>query len=266
MKGDRLLEALEEAVGARVISEVPRAAGQYSFAHALIRETLYEELSTARRVRLHRQIGDVLEALDAGGATCRSSPTTSPKLPRAATSERRSTTPHAPAERATALMAHEDAAEQFERALQVLEMEEQPDEGQRCELLLALGDALAKAGDTAKAQEIFLQAAEIARPEARRGRFRPGHPRLWGSVPDRWERSDDCMGMLDEALANLPEGDSALRASSWPGAPGSCTSPKTGDQNPAISREAVEMARRVGDLAALAVRAVGPLRVALGAR
>src|SRR3990172_4106464 len=67
VKGERLLEALEEAVGARGIPEGPRAVDQYSFTHALIRETLYEELSTARRVRLHRQIGDVLEALDAEG-------------------------------------------------------------------------------------------------------------------------------------------------------------------------------------------------------
>src|SRR3989441_4104815 len=73
-KGDRLLEALEEAMGARVIAELPRATDQYWFSHALIRETLYEELSTTRRVRLHRQIGEALEELDAeeiGRASCR---------------------------------------------------------------------------------------------------------------------------------------------------------------------------------------------------
>ena len=62
MTGDRLIEVLEEAVAARVITEVPNRLDWYSFAHALIRETLYEELSTARRVRLHRQIGEVLES------------------------------------------------------------------------------------------------------------------------------------------------------------------------------------------------------------
>ena len=67
MKGDRLLEALEEAMAARVIAELPRATDQYWFSHALIRETLYEELSTTRRVRLHRQIGEALEELDAEG-------------------------------------------------------------------------------------------------------------------------------------------------------------------------------------------------------
>ncbi len=67
VKGDRLLEALEEAMAARVIAELPRATDQYWFSHALIRETLYEELSTTRRVRLHRQIGEALEELDAEG-------------------------------------------------------------------------------------------------------------------------------------------------------------------------------------------------------
>ena len=67
MTGDRLIEVLEEAVAARVITEVPNKVDSYSFAHALIRETLYEELSTTRRVRLHRQIGEALEELDAEG-------------------------------------------------------------------------------------------------------------------------------------------------------------------------------------------------------
>ena len=67
VKGDRLLEALEEAMAARVIAELPRSPDQYWFSHALIRETLYEELSTTRRVRLHRQIGEALEELDAEG-------------------------------------------------------------------------------------------------------------------------------------------------------------------------------------------------------
>ena len=63
LTGERLLEVLEEAVAARIIAEVPPVVGRYSFTHALIRETLYAELSTARRVRFHRQIGGVLESL-----------------------------------------------------------------------------------------------------------------------------------------------------------------------------------------------------------
>ena len=58
---DRLFDLLEEAVALRVILEVPAVVGRYSFSHALIRETLYEELSALRRVRLHQQIATILE-------------------------------------------------------------------------------------------------------------------------------------------------------------------------------------------------------------
>ena len=63
---DRLLEVLEEALGARVIEEIPQAVSVYQFTHALIQETLADELSTTRRVRLHAQVAEVLEELYSG--------------------------------------------------------------------------------------------------------------------------------------------------------------------------------------------------------
>ena len=60
---DRLLEVLEEALAARVVEELPSAVGRYQFTHALIQETLAEELSTTRRVRLHARIAEALEEL-----------------------------------------------------------------------------------------------------------------------------------------------------------------------------------------------------------
>src|SRR6185369_9926026 len=56
----RLLEVLAEAADVRIImpsSDVGAAGGaprRYAFAHALIRETLYEELTLPARGRLHR--------------------------------------------------------------------------------------------------------------------------------------------------------------------------------------------------------------------
>ena len=57
LEAEHLLGALEEAIGARLVTEVPQAVDRYSFSHALIRDTLYEELSTPRRVLLHRHLG-----------------------------------------------------------------------------------------------------------------------------------------------------------------------------------------------------------------
>ena len=55
-------ENLEQAIAAQVIEESPGSIGHYSFAHALIRETIYEQLSHTRRAQLHRLIGEAIEA------------------------------------------------------------------------------------------------------------------------------------------------------------------------------------------------------------
>ena len=60
---DRLLDVLDEALGARVIEEMPEAVGHYQFTHALMQETLVDELSLTRRVRLHSRIATALEEL-----------------------------------------------------------------------------------------------------------------------------------------------------------------------------------------------------------
>ena len=60
---ERLLETLDEALSSRVIEELPQTVGRYEFTHALIRQTLYDELTTTRRVRLHARIIEVLEGL-----------------------------------------------------------------------------------------------------------------------------------------------------------------------------------------------------------
>jgi pimeloyl-ACP methyl ester carboxylesterase len=52
---DDLLELLEEAVAARVVAEVPHVVGRYGFSQTLIHDTLYDELTTTRRVRIHGQ-------------------------------------------------------------------------------------------------------------------------------------------------------------------------------------------------------------------
>jgi predicted ATPase len=60
---EQLLQLLEEALAARVIEEVTGAVDRYQFTHSLIQETLAEELSLTRRVRLHARVAEALEAL-----------------------------------------------------------------------------------------------------------------------------------------------------------------------------------------------------------
>ena len=58
-----LFDLLDEAISAGVVGEVPGAHRRLRFAHVLIRDTLYDELTATRRMRLHRSVGEALEAL-----------------------------------------------------------------------------------------------------------------------------------------------------------------------------------------------------------
>ena len=60
---DALLEALDEALAAHLVEELPGDAGRYQFTHALIQATLADELSRTRRARLHARIAKTLETL-----------------------------------------------------------------------------------------------------------------------------------------------------------------------------------------------------------
>lgn len=59
----QLLDVLDEALDAKIIEELTDALGHYQFTHALMQQTLTDELSAARTVRLHARIGEVLERI-----------------------------------------------------------------------------------------------------------------------------------------------------------------------------------------------------------
>ena len=58
-----LMDALNEAMAERVLDDVPGTPGRVRFGHVLIRDTLYDDLTAARRMQLHREVGEALEAV-----------------------------------------------------------------------------------------------------------------------------------------------------------------------------------------------------------
>src|SRR4029077_1981782 len=59
---EALYTALEEAQGVGIIEQSKTQGGvAYRFAHALFRQTLYEEMFAPRRIRLHQRVGRAME-------------------------------------------------------------------------------------------------------------------------------------------------------------------------------------------------------------
>jgi class 3 adenylate cyclase/tetratricopeptide (TPR) repeat protein len=60
---DALIDLLEEAHSAALVNELSDAPGRYSFSHALVQHTLYDDLGPTRRTRAHRAVGEAIERL-----------------------------------------------------------------------------------------------------------------------------------------------------------------------------------------------------------
>ena len=60
---DRLIDLLDAGVEAALLQESSERTGAFSFAHALINHTLYDDLGATRRARLHRRVAEALEDL-----------------------------------------------------------------------------------------------------------------------------------------------------------------------------------------------------------
>jgi DNA-binding CsgD family transcriptional regulator/tetratricopeptide (TPR) repeat protein len=279
---EALLAALEEGVAARVLVEAPEAQGgpaiepAYAFNHALTRQVVYAELLLARRRRLHLRAAEAIEAVYAHELGAHVAALAGHyRLAGGPAGERAITYSLRAGDQAAAVFAWEEAALHWEAALESLERRDvaasvagkavapvPAERVQRCELLLKLGDAQARAGDLAQARETFRRAAAAARRFARDEDPGEGGALLaraalglggrfvwaWAAMGD-----DRPVELLEEALAALGPAQESLRARLL--ARLSTAIPRGNDtfvRRGELSAEAVALARRVGDREALA--------------
>ncbi len=250
---ERLLDLLDEALTAQLIRErKDGASGTYEFTHALIRQTLYGELNTPRRVRMHRQIGEAMERLYAANPEPHLAELAHHLFQAAPGGDVDKAIEYArrAGERAAGVLAHEEAVEQYGMALQALELRDKPDDRLRCELLLALGGAQDKAGEPEKATATLEQAMKLAEGLK--------EPELVGSVALAYAAAcgrgplamtDAGSPFIERALAAIDGGDSALRGRLLVALAMTLFVPLGPlERSVALAREAWAMGERMGDV------------------
>ena len=263
-------DLLDQAARAGVLLVVPGMVGRVRFSHGLVREVLYQEISPAARAGLHLRIAGAIEELHASSLDAHAAQlahhyfeavTTGPTdeaMGSRTSIERAKTYARQAGELAVRSLAYEEASRYFRMALHLQDLA--PDEGAtRTGLLLQLGDADARAGDLDGARRTFLDAGDLARRngDARQlataalgygGRF------VWV----RAGRDRHLVPLLQDALVLLGGRDDQLRvrllarlACAWR------DSPQHREHSAALSEEAVDLARRLGDPSTLGYALTG---------
>lgn len=269
---DQSIAALEEALASGVVVEHPanvRDPGAISFgcsfSHVLIRETLYEEMSALRRARIHRHVGEALELDGRGrGADGERVAMLAEHFTRAAgpqEAEKAIRYTMQAAERATAMLAYERAADLYARALALLDRFSPGDEARRLELLLCLGDAYVRGGDRPLASQPLREAADLA---IRRGDAE-SLARAVVSASRRYVQQpgvvdEELLELLDRALEMTAEERSTLRVRLLARLCGALYYTGRHERMVAASAEATEIAAELGDPEARALAAAARRR------
>jgi len=252
---DTVAAALDEAVAARLVA--PAAGLRYRFAHALVRATLYDELTPARRVILHRKTAEAIEAIHVArlddylpALAHHYSRATAP----VATGDKAVTYARRAGDRALAQLAHDEAVTYYRQALELLDASEEPALGpQRVELLVALGEAQRRAGDTGH-RETLLSAARIARSLGDTDALaRAALANSPGSKPAVFGVTDtERVEVLEAAVSAIREGDSSTRARLQAILALELFHDPDRQRRLALSDESLAIARRLGDPGTLA--------------
>lgn len=236
-------DLLEEAVAAGLVRPLP-AFGEFGFTHALVRDVLYAGIPRAVRRERHRRIAEAIETghdvddhLDElADHYVLALPDTDPA--RALDYTRKA------GDRALDMLAYEKAARRFARAAELA-----ADDATRVEILLALGDARMRAGDAHGATAAYEDVAVSARRRGRPDELARAALGLGAGLSGFEVRLFDHgqLDLLREALERLGDDHAELRA--WVLARLSVAESFVVAEDTRVehSREAVDLARRLGD-------------------
>ncbi len=248
--GAATADLLDEAARAGLIAEAEDEPDSWRFSHPLSRRVTAARLSRGRRARLHQRIGETLEsrfgvtpaelAHHFGAAASIGAAEKAVRYERLA------------AERALGEVAAEVAVRHLRRALQLADRFGPRDQALRCELLLELADAHDRAGEYASRDERFAEAADAARRLSDRALFLRAALGYGGILPATVNPDQRAEALLEEALKELGEEDSAARATVLARLAHWLHNARPYPERLGLSDRALAMARATGDRRTLA--------------
>ena len=249
----QLLQSLEPALANALIAEVTSAFGRYRFVHEVIREALRVEVAGTERARLHQLIGAGLEKLNSNHLEPHLAQLAHHYLEAVPLGTATKAVEYASrgAELASSKLAFAEAVRLYGTALRALDAARNRDEVQRCEILLAMGEAQAHGGTLREARHSFEQAAEIARRLSRTDLLAQTALSLGAWFGAFFNQGRPLVGVIEEALSLMSPADTPLRAELIAKLAGEHY--WTGQREPGLllCKTSVEMARRLGDPRAL---------------
>jgi tetratricopeptide (TPR) repeat protein len=253
---DDALEAVEEALVARLVEESAGTVDRFTFAHAIIRNVIYRELPTSRRVRIHRRVGEALERL--GGDPHDRVVEMAHHFIEGASAGRAETAAKyaaAAAEEAEASLAFEDALDLCQRGLAALAASH-PESTvvpgpEAFDLLFRLGRAQLLSG-RGGGRETLLRAFEMAEALGDPDRMATAVLSISRGFFSRMGRTDvQLVDAIERAIAARPLGDDAVTAELLATLASELVWAEDGERRFGLSDQALTMARQVDDRRAL---------------
>jgi hypothetical protein len=246
-----VVEALEAAERVRLIGPVPGRANRYRFAATLIRSSIYEDMPTSRRRWLHRDVGLALERLDGTDDNLSELAVHFGEAAAVGEADRAVSYARKAADAAVANRDYEQAAAHYARARAALELTGSVNRRLDCDLLLAQATALCRIGGD-DYRKLAFAAADTARAIGDAERLANAALLLVHIGPANPVVDAREVSLMEEALAGLDDtADSPVRARLLAGL-GSALSVLGRERTVSLSRQAADMARRLGDPMVLA--------------
>jgi DNA-binding CsgD family transcriptional regulator/tetratricopeptide (TPR) repeat protein len=207
-----VLATLEPAVRAGIVQSTVDAPGNWQFTHALIRETLYEGLSAAERLRLHAQAGDALAAVHAGRQEPALTRIAHHYYQASALGYRENAVVYAlrAGESAVQIYAYEDALLHYDRAIETLESAGLMHDERLARAYILKGWALRLLGRPDHAIDVLLEAVNRTRVMSNAELL--VDVLVFLAMASQHIAQRHIIPLLERALALLPAVDSAARA------------------------------------------------------